>query len=389
MAIRKRGKGYQIYFYNPMVDGKRKMISKTIHGSLDEVRKQEKILKAEVVKRIELTDVDKGKMLLREFYMYWIKNYAKNRKSYNTIKLYDKIFFRINIALGHKKLNSIQPTHLLKFYKNLQECSRLDNREGGLSQSTIKKHYILLNLLFSCAVKWQILYNNPVKYAEIPIYHYKNNKKIMQPDELKRFLEVLEKEPLKHKLWVYLALGMGLRKGEIFGLKWLAIDFAQKIMSIDSQSIIVKGGVLTGQPLKTQGANRQLSIPMIILDLLEQYRQETLENRECLANKWEGQKSPEEDMIFTTILGKPAHPDSFATWLRRFVKKYNFTAISPHVFRHMSASYLINAGVDLTTVANRLGHQNSTTTQVVYAHLLRPAERKSAQIMDNILKSNR
>lgn len=388
MAIRKRGQGYQIYFYSPTIDGDRKMISKTIHGSLDDARAEEKIMKAEIVKQVGLNNRDKSKMLLRDFYNYWIEIYAKPRKSFNTLRLYDKIFLRINAAIGHKKLDSIQPTHILKFYKNLQECCRLDNRPGGLSSSSIKKHHILLNLLFSSAVKWQIIYSNPVQHVEAPIYRYKNAKKILQPEELKKFLEILRDEPLKHKLWVYLALGMGLRKGEIFGLKWSSVLFDEKVLIIDNQSLVKKGGVLINQKLKTEGSNRQLSIPAVVLDLLENYWKKTLETRNQLANKWQGANLPEDDMMFTTLLGKPAHPDSFATWLRRFVKKHNFKPITPHSFRHMSASYLIAAGVDLTTVAGRLGHINSTTTQVVYAHLLRPTERKSAEIMNNILEKH-
>ncbi|WP_196600960.1 tyrosine-type recombinase/integrase, partial [Pectinatus frisingensis] len=61
-----------------------------------------------------------------------------------------------------------------------------------------------------------------------------------------------------------------------------------------------------------------------------------------------------------------AHPDSINSWLSKFVKKHDLPHISPHSFRHMAATYLINAGVGLATVAGKLGHSNSTTTQVVY-----------------------
>lgn len=241
MAIRKRGDKYQIYFYSPMLNGERKMITKTV-ASLDKARQTEKTMKAEMIKQPFLENKDQAQMSLHNFFCYWLKNYAEGKKSYNTIKLYHETFKRISAALGHKKINSIKPTHIMQFYQNLQECSRLDNRNGKLSDSTIKKHHILLNMMFASAVKWQILYHNPVEHVEPPLYHYKNAKEILQKDELKKFLDLIQEETLKHKLWVYLALGMGLRKGEIFGLEWICIDFVEKVMNVNLQSLYLHEG---------------------------------------------------------------------------------------------------------------------------------------------------
>lgn len=72
-------------------------------------------------------------------------------------------------------------------------------------------------------------------------------------------------------------------------------------------------------------------------------------------------------------------------WLKKFTKKHNLPAISPHSLRHMTATYLINAGVDLVTVAGVMGHINSTTTQTVYAHFLQKTQNKTVKIMDKIL----
>ena len=75
-------------------------------------------------------------------------------------------------------------------------------------------------------------------------------------------------------------------------------------------------------------------------------------------------------------------------WLKRFIKARDFPKISPHSFRHMAATYLITAGVDLRTVAGKLGHANSTTTQLVYSHLMRHAETETATVMDSILQDS-
>ena len=54
----------------------------------------------------------------------------------------------------------------------------------------------------------------------------------------------------------------------------------------------------------------------------------------------------------------------------------------------MTATFLINAGVDLTTVAGKLGHANSTTTQIIYSHLLDKSEKETANTMEMILSQS-
>lgn len=73
---------------------------------------------------------------------------------------------------------------------------------------------------------------------------------------------------------------------------------------------------------------------------------------------------------FTREDGEPMHPDSITSWLSKFSKKYGLPHINPHKFRHTQASILINEGVDIVTVAKRLGHKQVTTTENIYAHAL-------------------
>ncbi|WP_371379011.1 tyrosine-type recombinase/integrase [Sporomusa aerivorans] len=84
--------------------------------------------------------------------------------------------------------------------------------------------------------------------------------------------------------------------------------------------------------------------------------------------------------------GKQAHPDSMNTWLKKFVKNNNLPPITPKSFRHMAATYLITSGTDIRTVAGKLGHANTNTTTVVYSHLLKSAEKETADKMESFLK---
>ena len=122
--------------------------------------------------------------------------------------------------------------------------------------------------------------------------------------------------------------------------------------------------------------------------VFKDYHERKKQERLALANKWEGGKTFDEDFLFTTWNGHPGCPSAMNCWLKRFIKARDFPKISPHSFRHMAATYLITAGMDLRTVASKLVHSNSTTTQLGYSHLLQHVETQTANVMDNILQNS-
>lgn len=220
--------------------GKPIRFTKTIHGSYKDAEKAEKILAAEIAKN-NISKSVSGKMKLNEFFSYWLENYAKTHLSPRTIELYKSEFYRINIALGAKYIDKIEPKHLLKFYYNLQNCPRRDGREGKLSPTSIRKYHTLLHLLFKRAVRWQMIYSNPADQVDPPSYEYKNEKIILDFEQVGEFLRLLKNEPTKHQLWCLLGIALGLRRGEIFGLQWNHVDFDNKTILIEQSAQYLRG----------------------------------------------------------------------------------------------------------------------------------------------------
>lgn len=386
MPVQKRGKNSWLITINNGSDehGNRIRITRTVHAeNKTEAMRYEKILAGEVAKKYR---INPHKMTLHNFYEYWTTNYlyAQNRSD-KTIQSYNELFRRIDAALGHKAIDKILPRHILSFLQQLQDCCRLDKRQGKLSANSIRKHYVLLNLVFKKAVQWHFIINNPVENIDAPKYKYNNHKKILNREELGKFLIALNDENIKYRLWAMLCLSLGLRRGEVIGLQWKHIDFKQKTVTIEQsvQYIVHKG--LKIKPPKTESSNRILELSDTLIELLYSYKHIKQQEQHRLCNKWIGAKDIKENFIFTNFYGGVAHPDSMNIWLKKFTKKHNLPAISPHSLRHMTATYLINAGVDLVTVAGVMGHINSTTTQTVYAHFLQKTQNKTVKIMDKIL----
>lgn len=377
-------------------DGKRIRKTKNVKVTGGTAEAQERDAKRQLA--LFLSEVERGKtasggnMLLKNFFPYWRENYALPNHEKTTIAANDFLFARIDAALGHKKLSQIKPEHILLFLKNLAEPGVKNdpnaNRrkkpkepvgENKLSSNSIKKHLALLSSLFSQAERWGMVHANPCKRVTPPKVERKSPR-IYDEETLARFLAHLETEPVKHRLMVSLALTGGLRREEIFGLRWKDVSFSNATVVIRQASVYIPGEIVTKAP-KTTGSARTISLPPSTMALLTEHQREQAAEQKALGDKW-----ITSDRVFTKWNGEPAHPHSFGTWLTRFTKKHGLPHISPHNFRHMNATYLIVAGTDIRTVAGKLGHSKTSTTVNVYAQYVQAAEKETANTMESFLQ---
>lgn len=380
-------------------DGKQAFHRKTVTAAnLTDARKQYALFVAEIERGQVATS---GKMTLRDFFSYWKSHYAENNLAPKTVYDYDRLFVRIGHAIGHKRVDQIEPRHLLSFFKNLSEVGvRQDpnasrrkqttpapTMDKPLSPATQLKYYACLHGLFEKAVKWGFAPYNPVDKVEPPKMR-RTQKAIYDNDETTLFLSALDGASLKHRVMALLALSLGTRKGELFGLQWKHINLASGTVSIEQNLQYLSGQGLRLGPPKTETSVRKITIPSSVLPIVSQYRSEQAAQRLKLGSKWEGIGTLDDDFIFTAWNGKPNYPDTFNTWLKRFTAQQGFKHITPQIFRHMAATFLLVAGVDLRTVSGKLGHSSTAVTGNIYAHLLQTAEQATAETMDAILQQN-
>lgn len=398
--IKKRGESSYLLTVSAGYDAQGRQIThtKTITASgINEAKKLYSLFVAEIEKG---QIARSGKMTLDDFFDYWLQNYAEGRHEPKTITYNKGYFKRISQALGHKRIDKIEPKHLLQFYKNLTEPIKVIKKKQTdpekpaapeyLSPNTIRKYHVLLHTLFEKATQWQFIAYNPAEKVESPKTEH-HQKVIYDEDTTGKFLLLLADVPLRYRAMVLISLSSGIRRGELFGLTWRHIDTDAGTIRVEQASqYLPEKGIFTKDP-KNEGSKRIVSIPASTCALLKQYKAEQIARRlklgkKSTGGKWEGTEDAEDDFIFTAWNGKPAHPDSMNNWLRKFINKNGLPPITPHSFRHMAATYLITSGTDLRTVAGKLGHSSSTTTQVVYSHLLKSAEKETAEKMESFLQ---
>ncbi len=454
-SIEKRGKNSYRLVVSGGLDGNGRQVKKTKTVTCSDMKAAEKELARFITDIEDGKHATSGKMTLAAFYEYWKKNHATKNHQATTIAYNDFIFARIKATLGHKRLDKIEPKHLLSFYENLAEpgIKKLPKRkkkgqqgdlppaagsipEAGsvptdatpaatpeaetgasttdatppeiaaagsatqaghvpavgacLSANTIRKHHALISSLLNKAVQWGLIPNNAADRVEPPKVDQKP-KAIYDQETLGAFLQAIDGEGDKQKLWILLALTGGLRREEIFGLEWRHVDFANSSLRVEQASVYVPGTGTIPKGTKNRSSDRLVSIPGSVMEILSRHR--LTQNKKRLkmgghkddGGKWAGAKEPGGDRVFTQWDGRPAHPHSFNTWLRRLVKEHQLPPISPHAFRHMAATYLIAGGTDVRTVSGKLGHSRTSTTMNIYSHLLKSAEQETAERMETFL----
>lgn len=408
--IKKRGENSYLLTVAAGYDGKGKQITftKTIHSKNErEAKKQYTLFVAEVENGQVSTS---GTMTLSQFYDYWKENYALKNHQPTTIAYNDSIFKRIGEALGHKRLNQIEPQHLLAFYKNLAEpgVKKVQIKKNSisdknnislpkLSSNTIKKHHSLLFSLLNKAVQWNLIPYNPAARVDAPKVE-KKPKTIYNVEQISDFLQILETQPVDKKLMVMFALSCGMRREEIFGLQWKHINMKERTINIEQACVYTKKTGVIIKSTKNHSSNRLITYPPFIDTLIKQHKAKQSAKRLKLNDKWEGlekitnnstAKSSwdiSNDFVFTQWNGKITFPSSFGSWLRKLVIKNGLPPISPHIFRHIAATLLITAGTDIRTVSGKLGHAQTSTTMNIYSHLLKKAEAQTADTMNTFLE---
>ena len=281
-SIEKRGKNsYRLIVCHGFnLDGKPIRHTKTVHGT----KAQAKIELAKFVAEVEQGTVIEGKSItFKEFTEIWKRDYGSKELAPSTYRRYlGMLESRILPYLGHFKLDKIKPTDIMKFYDMLDKdtqirrvkCNNGYRTLKPLSQKTILEHHRLIRAMLHRAVYWQLLFSNPCERVQPP-KSKKPQRRYYDDEQCKVLLSNLNKlsvDDIKYKTAITLTLFTGVRLGELMGLEWSDIDFANGIVSINKSSqYLADKGVFTKTP-KTESSIREVAISDFVLSLLEEYR---------------------------------------------------------------------------------------------------------------------
>jgi integrase len=332
-------------------------------------------------------DIRKGlpvvneRLTVGEFLNKWLEDVARPSVRAITHRTYSELIkHHLAPALGKKQLAKLSPHDVQSFLN--------ERLQSGLSPKTVKHLNDTLRAALNVAIKWGAIHRNVATLVSPPRMQ-KKEMQVFTPEQGKAFLESVKGHRLEALFWV--ALMLGLRRGEILGLHWSDIDLDAGTLRVNQALQRVNGQLLLSEP-KTEKSRRALPLPSVLADVLRVHRSRQLEERLRAGEHWQ-----QTNFVFTTQLGTPIEPRNLNRSFDALIVKANKTRnesdklprIRFHDLRHSCATLLLVQGVSPRTIMEILGHSQISLTMNTYSHVLPEMTREAASVMDAVLGGRR
>jgi integrase len=244
-----------------------------------------------------------------------------------------------------------------------------------LSNATISKIHFVISATLAAAVRWDWIKTNPASVAKKP------RQPAPQPnpptvDQAGRIISAAWAENPSWGTLVWLVMVTGMRRAELLALRWTDVDLFAGSVAIRRNYVRVKGRSIE-KDTKTHQM-RRISLDPATVEVLTEHRQRYEETMRQL-----GMEPTDEAFLFSHAAAhdRPYDPSAVSHRYARMCAKLGIDS-HLHALRHYSATELISAGVDIRTVAGRLGHGGGgTTTLRVYAAWVAESDRRAADIL--------
>jgi len=271
-------------------------------------------------------------------------------------------------AFGRVSLNKLTPEHVQAM------LGRLSGREPALSPTTIRYIYAVLRIALGRALKTGRVVRNVATLVDAPPKS-RPDLAILSGGDVRTLLHATREDRLA-ALYVS-AVGLGLRQGELLGLRWSDVDVDAGLLSV--RHSLQRRTHQLAEP-KTERGRRTLAMPAIVVVALREHRRRQIAERLAAGPGW-----TDRDLVFPTAHGSALDTRNVTRALQSALALAGLPPVTFHSLRHACATLLIEQGEELTVVSRLLGHANLATTADIYAHLTRGMRQGAADRMDAIL----
>jgi integrase len=335
--------------------GKRRTRYVTVHGTKKKAQSELIRLLAEVEKGAA---VDPTRLTVAEHIRAWLEN--DTSLSLKTKERYYQLAEQQIIPhVGATLLQKLRPSQIDEWHSKLLKAGGKHGRP--LSARTVGHAHRVLHRAYERALRLEVVLRNP-SHVVRPPKPDAVEVEILSPEQIGQVMNALD----GHELYpiVSLALGTGLRRGELCALTWAALDLDAGVARVEQSLEQTSAGGLRFKSPKTRHGRRSVSVPSPVVEVMRVHRRHQLEHRLALGLG----RLAATDLVFTMPDGSPLAPDKLSRDWSNFVRSHSLPRVMFHGLRHSHASALIAAGVDIVTVSRRLGHGSPAITLGIYAH---------------------
>ncbi|CAM5441193.1 site-specific integrase [Streptomyces xanthochromogenes] len=308
---------------------------------------------------------------LSEWLSFWLESVVKPRRKLST---YDKYETHVRLYLapmiGGKRLESLGTADVRRFLLQLEKKT---------TAATAKESHRVLRSALSAACREELITRNVAKLVEPP----RAEARELRPwtlDETLDFLAAARTDPL-YAAFV-LAIAMGLRRGEIVGLRWADVDLDARVLYVRNQTQRRRGVLYDDDPKSRR--RRAVPLPALCIAPLRWHRM-----RQAAARTNAGETWQEAGYVFTTRNGRQVEPRNVYRSFTRVAQGAGLRVVRLHDARHGTATLLTAAGVAPRVVMEILGHSQISITMDVYTHVVRDTQREAMSHMDRLLRKRR
>ncbi|MFD8443793.1 tyrosine recombinase XerC [Streptomyces globisporus] len=305
---------------------------------------------------------------LSEWLPYWLDNVVKPRRKLST---YDKYEAHVRLYLvpmiGGKRLESLGVADVRRFLVQVEKKT---------TAATAKEAHRVLRTALTAACREELITRNVASLVEPP----RAKSRELSPwslDETLVFLAASRKDPL-YAAFV-LAITMGLRRGELVGLRWTDLDLDRRVLYVRQQTQRRRGILYDDDPKGRR--RRAVPLPAMCIAPLRWHRMRLAEAKARAGETWQ-----EGGHVFVTRTGRPVEPRNVYRSFTRVAETAGLRVIRLHDARHGCATILTAAGVAPRVVMEILGHSQISITMDVYTHVVQDTQREAISHMDRLLK---
>ena len=313
-------------------------------------------------------------MLFADYLVQWLE-IAKSTVKLTTYASYKELsnsriipYFRnLGVTLG-----DLKAVHIQAFYQEQLE---------RVKPNTVIHYHAVIHRALKYAVKTDLIDVNPADKVDRP----KKNEftgNFYSKDEMNALFDAVRGS--KIEVAVMLTAFYGLRRSEVVGLKWAAVDFEQNTIEICHTVTTVR---LDGKELlvesngtKTKSSKRTLPLVPVFRERLLALQEEQKENRKLCGRCYNKKYA---DYICVDAMGNLLKPDYLSNSFQIILQNYHLRRIRFHDLRHSCASLLLANGVPMKMIQEWLGHSDFSTTANIYSHLDYASKVSSAEAMLN------
>lgn len=287
-------------------------------------------------------------------------------------------------AFGHMRLDQIQTMHLVTFINNLQkDGARKDGKDGVLASGTVEYIYRVAKNVFSRAVDWKLLKENPIDGVLKPKVEHQEMKYYEEDQAHPVIRKLYELAPVVWRMFSLGAMLGGFRRGELLGLEWPDVDFIENTLTVKRSISMTENGQAVRKDPKNTSSRRIVAMPEWYMAELKEYHKQWMVNYWKISelNKWLG---GDHQVVFHAGFGKPFYHTQPSKWWAKFLKKHGFEHIRFHDLRHTSATILIENDAAMKAIQKRLGHSKYQTTADLYTHVTKKVSKATASKLDHL-----